>query len=196
MTWDEAAATWDTDEVTRAYAAAAFASLERLLATEATSLDGARVLDFGCGTGLLTEQLASRCSAIDAVDASQSMLAVLAAKIEREGWQHVRALAEVPAESAPYNLVVCSSVCAFLDDYPAEVSRLAEGLRPGGLFMQWDWELDPADDEPFGMTRDGIRSGLTGAGLEVIQVETAFSVPIGEHTMRPLLGVGRKPLSG
>lgn len=190
--WDDYAANWDADEGARAYADAAVQSLERLLADCGQSLAGARVCDFGCGTGLLTERLAPRCASIDAVDSSDGMQRVLQAKVARLQLTHVRTLAEVSADGEPYDLVVCSSVCGFLPDYPATVVRLASRLRPGGMLVQWDWELDPDEAEPSGLTRDGIRQALEGAGLDVVAVETAFTVTAGQVSMRPLVGVGMK----
>ncbi len=192
MSWDEEAATWDKDPAVRAYAGAAFESLVAAAGAFSLKLTGARVCDFGCGTGLLTERLAERVARVDAVDSSGAMLAVLADKIERQRWADVRAHAALPADET-YDLVVCSSVCAFLEDYPGTVEELVCRLRPGGAFVQWDWELDPAAEEPFGLTRQVIHGCLEAAGLEVLTVDTGFSVPFEDQVMRPLMGLGRKP---
>lgn len=148
--------------------------------------------DFGCGTGLLTERLAVHCAAIDAVDTSVAMLEVLKAKIVRRQWHHVRPVADLPDPGGAYDLVLCSSVCAFLDDYAGTVRALALRLRPGALFVQWDWEKNPDDKEPFGLSRDEIRRCLEGAGLEVLSVDTGFSVGFEGETMAPLMAVARK----
>lgn len=194
--WDQISASWDDDESVRAYAAAAFASLEPVLAAHGMALPGGRVCDFGCGTGLLTEHLVAGGAAVDAVDSSPGMLDVLRAKIETRGWSDVRAASELPAGSSanPYDLIVCSSVCAFLDDYPAVVNQLVGGLRRGGLFVQWDWERNDPDDA-HGLARDDIRSALAAAGLTEIRVEVGFeiAVPGREGKMRPLLGQGQRP---
>lgn len=145
---DDAAVGWDGDEAVRSYIAAAHTSLLAVLARADKSLDGAKVLDFGCGTGLLTERLAPVCWSIDAVDMSQAVLAVLDAKVEQRGWTHVMTRNTVPTEPESYDLIVCSSVCSFLDDYPATLADLAILLVPGGLFVQWDWERDDSDDDP------------------------------------------------
>ena len=50
--WDEEARTWDERVETRRYADCAFESLLTLSPEVIGSLEGARVLDFGCGTGL------------------------------------------------------------------------------------------------------------------------------------------------
>ena len=95
------------------------------------TLDGMQVLDFGCGTGLLTERLADRVAAIDAMDTSPAMLRVLRDKVERAGWANVRVLAELPAGAESYDLIVASSVCSFLDEYPGTVAHLVSLLRTG-----------------------------------------------------------------
>ncbi len=141
--WDDHAKKWDDDDGARAYAEAAFGSLERLLESSRLQLAGASVCDFGCGTGLLTERLAAGGGSIDAVDSSEGMLDVLRDKVVRHQLKRVRPRADLTRDGRLYDLVVCSSVCGFLFDYPGTVGRLAARLRPGGLFVQWDWESEP-----------------------------------------------------
>ena len=193
MSWDEHAATWDDDEAVRAYAAAAASSLRDELARRGHRSRGARACDFGCGTGLLTEQLVEAYDRVDAVDASPAMLEVLDAKIERFGWHNVETAGELPADGPAYDLIVASSVFAFVDDYPGVVRRLAGRLAPDGVLVQWDWELDPSADEPFGLSRTAIDAALSAAGLTSVRVEVAFSVPIGAEVMRPLMGSAQRP---
>ena len=188
--WDTYAAGWDGDPAARAYAVAAFDSLTTLLDSEATRLGGADVLDFGCGTGLLTEHLVAAGATVVAVDTSSAMLAVLSEKIEREGWSTVRSSSDLPTAPDIFDLVVCSSVCAFLDDYPGTVRRLVSLLRPAGRFVQWDWERTAEDDH--GLAREEVASALASAGLLDVEVDTAFSVEIDGHTMAPLVGSGRR----
>lgn len=193
MEWDSYAADWDDDVAARRYAEAAFRSLVDRAAQVGFTIDGADACDFGCGTGLLTQRLAARCHHIDAVDTSPAMLAVLEGKIERNGWTHVRIWTAPPEPPHPYDLVVCSSVCAFLDDYPGTVGQLVRRLRPGGLFAQWDWELDPDDDDAHGLERNRIREVLDHAGLAGVAVDVGFSLMVEGQTMSPLMGIGRKP---
>ena len=190
--WDEFAEGWDDDPAAIAYSDAAFRSLVEVLADRRRPLEGARVLDFGCGTGLLTQQLVDRVAAIDAMDTSSAMLDVLRAKAVRAGWTNVRVLGELPV-SGTYDLIVASSVCSFLDDYPGVASHLASLLSAEGTFVQWDWERDPADDDQHGLTRVGVVDALAAAGLEAVTVESAFEVRVGDTVMAPIIGVGSKP---
>lgn len=191
--WDDCASGWDGDTVTRAYADAAFASLRGLLTRLGRGLEGAVVCDFGCGTGLLTERMLPHCAAVDAVDTSKAMLEVLRAKVDTHAWSQVRTFAALPPPERSYDLVVCSSVCAFLQDYPGTVRELANRLKPGGVFVQWDWEADPDKPEDGGLDRPTIRACLAAAGLCSVVVEEAFRVSIEGATMRPLLGAGIAP---
>ena len=134
-----------------------------------------------------------------ATDTSTAMVQVLAAKVERRGWSNVDAIAasldsarhERPELLAvPFDMVVASSVCAFLDDYPSTVAILASLLTPGGAFVQWDWELNAKDDESFGLTRSQVADALAAAHLVRISVGTAFEVDVDGERVSPLVGVG------
>lgn len=189
--WDEYAAEWDDDPAARAYAAAAHESLAELLGHAKVSLEGARVLDFGCGTGLLTERLVADGALVTAVDTSPAMLARVDEKIHRLGWQHVTTSDHIPGTDEMFELVVCSSVLSFVDDLAACVAQLSHTLRSGGWFVQWDWEQSGADEH--GLTRAHIAEALTAAGLVDITVETAFRVDMHGQEMAPLRGSGRRP---
>ena len=203
MSWDSYADDWDEDEGARAYSQAAFDRLTRICAERSVPLVGARVCDFGCGTGLLTEKLAPVCSVVIGVDTSTRMIGLLRQKIDRLGLSNVYTTTEAVEDAvrhntalfgSPCDVVVCSSVCAFLDDYAGTADTLVRLLRPGGLFVQWDWELNPHAEEPFGVTREEVKATLLSSGLDAIRVTTAFEVSMGDKTVRPLMGVGQAPL--
>jgi 2-polyprenyl-3-methyl-5-hydroxy-6-metoxy-1,4-benzoquinol methylase len=199
MSWDDQAATWDEDAAVRAYSDGAFSSLLRLAADGRLKLDGARILDFGCGTGLLAEKLSVMAEHVVALDTSTAMIQVLNEKTTALRLANVETIAASLEEAmsasprlfeARFDLIACSSVLAFLDDYSETVRELCQLLRPGGAFVQWDWELDPDSEEPFGLTRIQIDQALVAAGLANRLVDVAFDVEFeGEH-MRPLLGFG------
>ena len=204
MSWDSYADDWDEDEGARAYSQAAFRCVTRLCAERSVSLVGARTCDFGCGTGLLTEKLAPVCAVVIAVDTSDRMMNRLRRKVDQLGLVNVHTTTEEIERAvhhntalfgSPFDLVVCSSVCAFLDDYSGTTDILVRLLRPGGLFVQWDWELDPHARKPFGLTREQVKETLSASGLEDIQITTAFEVSMGDKTVCPLVGVGQAPLA-
>lgn len=188
--WDDHARSWDEDEAPRAYARAAFSSLQQLLKTNGETLRQTRALDFGCGTGLLTEKLVAGGATVHAVDTSPAMLSVLNDKATQRRWTNVTTSPELPRNTSSFDLIVCSSVCSFLEDYPDTVTVLASLLRPNGLFVQWDWERSGDDDH--GLSKVEINDALRQAGLVHVGVTTAFSITIDGHEMSPLVGYGQR----
>lgn len=189
--WDSHATDWDADTAVNAYAEAVHLSLTTVLEHSAISLDAAEVLDFGCGTGSLTGRLAESGASVLAFDTSGAMLEILDAKIADHGWHRVHTTATLPIGAPRFDLIVCSSVCSFLDDYPGTVAKLTSLLQPGGMVVQWDWERTDSDTQ--GLTRRSVRTALVSAGLNDVVVDTAFTVQADTQTMEPLIGHGRLP---
>jgi len=94
---------------------------------------GARALDIGCGSGDWTLALASTGARIDAVDASEAMLA---AARERNGnapggvrWLH--GPVESVALDPPYDVVTAAESLHWME-WTIVLPRIASVLRPGG----------------------------------------------------------------
>jgi predicted TPR repeat methyltransferase len=189
--WAESAQTWDADEMVRAYASAAHGSLRSACEREAVQLANAHVLDFGCGTGLLTAMLAPDVARVVGVDTSPAMLERFAAKAAAAGWEHVSGVASLDhTERGGFDLIAASSVLGFVDDLGATITALAERLRPGGVLVQWDWEAEGEDAE-YGLTRAAVRDAYAQSRLTLRSLDIGFEVPAGERVMRPLMAVAR-----
>ncbi len=193
--WDEFATDWDTRADTRLYAERAFESWNRKIAPLVTDLTESRVLDFGCGTGLLTEKLARHCGHIVAVDISAGMINVLQRKVVDKHIDNITplvtaidsaAINENPELSEKFDLVVASSVCSFLPDYDATLRDLSSALKPGGLFVQWDWLSE--------MPIERIRGAYETSGLINLGVEQAFVMTMEDESMPVVLGIARLPI--
>ncbi len=193
--WDEIATDWDTRADTRLYAERAFESWNRKIAPLVTDLTESRVLDFGCGTGLLTEKLAPHCGHIVAVDISAGMISVLQSKVVDKHIDNITplvtaidsaAINENPELSEKFDLVVASSVCSFLPDYDSTLRDLSSALKPGGLFVQWDWLSE--------MPIERIRGAYETSGLINLGVEQAFVMTMEDESMPVVLGIARLPI--
>ena len=196
--WDELASTWDVRDDVIAYADRAHASLLEHMGSLLQGR-GLRALDFGAGSGLLTERMAPHCEAIVAVDTSPRMLEVLEGKA-LGGVQTLcvdlsaGAAPTVAALREPFDLVVASSVFAFVDDYPATLRVLSALLAPGGRLVQWDWELgEGASPTDTGFHPRALREAYRAAGLVVEYVGTAFEMEMNAARYPVLMGVGRRP---
>jgi len=99
----------------------------------------ARVLDAGCGTGLLAELLASRCASYTGVDFSQAMIDQArerAARLGLRGCEFVRAdlVDHMRANGDAYDAVFMLDISGHVPDaeWSAIVAAAWHALRPGG----------------------------------------------------------------
>jgi SAM-dependent methyltransferase len=93
---------------------------------------GARVLDLGCGDGLLLDLLAARGARAVGVDLSRDEL-VLA---RRRGAAVAQGRAqELPFAGASFDAVVAHLVLMLLDELDAAVAEIARVLAPGGRLV-------------------------------------------------------------
>jgi 2-polyprenyl-3-methyl-5-hydroxy-6-metoxy-1,4-benzoquinol methylase len=142
------------------------------------------VLDFGCGTGLVTLRLAPLVRSITGVDSSSGMLGVLEEKIKAQGLAGVRTqLVDFEKNGrvkGTYHLLVSSMTLHHVPDSAALFQQWYELLLPGGLLCFAD--LD-AEDGSFhgdntgvfhlGFERDHLKELLRKAGFRDVRDSTA-----------------------
>jgi 2-polyprenyl-3-methyl-5-hydroxy-6-metoxy-1,4-benzoquinol methylase len=193
--WDDHAVGWDANKDVRVFAEKAFESLRAKIAPLMPNLADVRILDFGCGTGILSEKLAPLCGHIIAVDASAGMIDVLRKKVKDQGIENITPLRTVinaeavrqrPELTDKFDLIVASSVCSFLPDYEATILDFSLMMKPGGCFVQWDWLAEM----PIGR----IRGAYAAAGLSIIVAEEAFVMEMGDEPMPVAMGLAQAPV--
>jgi 2-polyprenyl-6-hydroxyphenyl methylase/3-demethylubiquinone-9 3-methyltransferase len=103
------------------------------------TLAGARVLDVGCGGGLLAESLARAGAVVTGIDLAPGMIEVArlhaaesGLQIEYRGCAASALLAEAPQAFA---LITCMEVLEHVPEPAALVSTLAALLKPGGTLV-------------------------------------------------------------
>jgi SAM-dependent methyltransferase len=197
----EYARIWDGDEHAMLFADEALASLQALVDLHEPGWKRRRVLDFGCGTGLLTARLAPLVAEVVAVDISSAMLDVLAGKSIPNVVTHRGDLLDPTYRATAswlsgFDLVVTSCVCDALVDYPAALRILASALKPGGVLAQWDWIASDDDDD--GLRIDVVERALAAADLTCLHLGEAFHIDFEDDDVPVLMAVGmrRLPLLG
>ena len=154
-----------------------------------------RVLEFACGTGLLTLRLAPHVARLRGIDISPSM-----ADIAREKARDIpnveitnTDLFDPCLEPESFDTVTAFNVLFYLPDLPAVLARIRDLLRPGGLFLS---ATDCLGVRPSVMglkklvksrtgqmpyvaffTQRGLERKITRSGFAVLERENLFPNP-------------------
>jgi 2-polyprenyl-3-methyl-5-hydroxy-6-metoxy-1,4-benzoquinol methylase len=181
--FDKEASTWDEHPVRVKLASDVCAALCANVPFD-TAMN---VLDFGCGTGLVTFQIAPLVGTITGADSSQGMLDVLAAKAARQGADNVQTLFFAPEGgdvlTGPYDAIVSSMTLHHVEHIAPLLGQFHACLAPGGWLCLAD--LDPdgglfhADNTGVfhaGFERTALRAAFVEAGFEDVADTTAAEV--------------------
>ena len=155
------------------------------------------VLDFGCGTGLVTLRLQPLVRTITGVDSSQGMLGVLDAKIRTQGLKNVETrfvdFDKGGRIEGRFHLLVSSMTLHHVPDTARLFKQWHELLLPGGQLCFAD--LD-AEDGSFhgdntgvfhlGFDRDHLKKLLLATGFRDIRDTTSTTM------MRDVEGKGKR----
>jgi ubiquinone/menaquinone biosynthesis C-methylase UbiE len=130
-----------------------FGPCARILIQAADPKSGERVLDVGCGTGIVAREVASRLGAtgaVTAVDLSAKMLAVARTAAVREGltieWREGNA-EQLPFQDGAFDLVLCQFALMFVADKTAALSEMRRVVTGSGRVVISVWE--GLDRHPF-----------------------------------------------
>jgi len=110
----------------------------RLAAALPPLAEGTRVLEVGCGTGLLTRHLLARLPAsatLLASDLSPGMIAAASAALADPRLSFAVMDAEAPETAGSFDLIASSLAAQWFTDLPATLAGLVDLLRPGGTLL-------------------------------------------------------------
>ena len=103
----------------------------------ADALAGLRILDVGCGAGILAEPLARMGATVTAIDPSPELVAAARLHAVESGLaiDYRAAIAEDLAAGEPYDIVTALEVVEHVTDVPAFVAACAALVKPGGMLV-------------------------------------------------------------
>ena len=214
--WDEMAGEWD--DLAAGYARGLYSLLWETVGIDPVllSVSTTRVIDFGCGTGLLTEKLRTVCAQVLAIDASTRMMQVVKEKIRSSEWENVQAVTAVlgqPEDGDATNttdaaatrqilsdwrgtadLVVASSVMSFIpeSDMEATMQAIARLLKPGGIFCHSDWPASEAKLPNESMWEDKAMQMYAMGQLKVQSIQIVTMNVGGGEAVEVFVGVACK----
>lgn len=140
------------------------------------------VVDFGCGTGVLSASLARWARRVWAIDQSAAALNQAKARAEREGLKNITFLREdlhdLSLPDGKKGLVVISQSLHHVES-PAEVlAEAARILEPGGRVVVLElmpheekWVVERLGHRHLGFEPDVLKKAMTAAGFRDLQLE-------------------------
>lgn len=189
-TWDDYADDWDDNPDVVKYSELAYKSLLDFI-----DLKDKKVLDFGCGTGLLSQKIAKEASSVLALDTSSKMIKILEDKdisnITTLNYELSQdAIKKHPILQSKYDLILASSVCAFIPNFEDTLKTIKSLLTPDGLFIQWDWQS--SEDEPdFGFDEKTIKEIYKRCDLSLVDISTPFIMESQNKSMKVIMAIGK-----
>ncbi|MDH5525599.1 MAG: class I SAM-dependent methyltransferase [Desulfobulbaceae bacterium] len=119
-------------------------------------------MEYGCGTGLVSRNLAPFVKQITAIDSSGAMLAILEQKAEEEKLANLKTVkmdfAQPQTLSQQFDLLFCSMTLHHIPDLDHLLTRFWSLLQPGGFLALAD--LEPEDgtfhEDNLGVARYGL----------------------------------------
>jgi ubiquinone/menaquinone biosynthesis C-methylase UbiE len=147
-------------------------------------------LEFGCGTGLVTMEIAPLVKTLLGVDTSREMLSVLQEKIKTSGISNIETTCSdlsSPSDTVEpdktFDLIYSSMTLHHIDDTAGFIKRVSTLLCPGGIVAMADLDQedglfhdDPLEKVHYGFDRDELSVLLKAAGLQPIIFETIYTV--------------------
>jgi 2-polyprenyl-3-methyl-5-hydroxy-6-metoxy-1,4-benzoquinol methylase len=181
--FDKEAASWD-EQPSRVKLANDVAGVITKQITLTSDMD---VLDFGCGTGLLTLQLQPQVRSITGADSSEGMLAVFRKKIADRNLTNAKALLldldKDDRLTGNYHLIVSNMTLHHIEDIQHLLDQFHKVTVPGGYLCITDLEPDNGlfhDDNTgvfhFGFDRMGLRKAFMDAGFDNVKDTTAAEI--------------------
>jgi ubiquinone/menaquinone biosynthesis C-methylase UbiE len=145
------------------------------------------VMDFGCGTGLLTIQLQPLVNSIMGIDSSQGMLDIFRMKIAQQNLTNVKALFldldKGDVLTGHYHLVVCNMTLHHINEIRPLFEQFYKVTAPGGYLCIADLDSDAGQFHDsntgvchFGFDRATLRKIFIEAGFDDIHAITAAEV--------------------
>ena len=175
--FDEAAANWD-DKPARLALMKAIGEKIVVEVQPTTEMD---VLDYGCGTGLVSLYLLPHVRSVTGADNSTGMLDVLRAKISESKIRNMQAvhldLERDPVPQARYHMIVVSMAMHHVRQTERVLQAFHELLVPGGILCVADLDTEPGTFHPADVAGSVHHHGFDRGNLKQRLASLGFASP-------------------
>lgn len=158
---------------------------------------GDRVLEFACGTGIVTMDVAPHVTHIRAIDISEEMVIRAREKISKAGLCNVDVtqtdLFDPSLEEGSFDAVMAFNVLLYVDNFAEVMGRIRALLKPGGVFLSASdclgGKLTKVGVQKFFRSRTGkmpyvafftqksLAKRIAQSGFEILETANLFPAP-------------------
>src|SRR3569623_22512 len=172
--------------------------------TDRLPLAGLKVIDIGCGGGLLTEPLTRLGATVTGIDAGEKNISVAKLHAERAGLDitnRATTSEALAAEGARFDIVLNMEVVEHVDNVPLYMKSCADLVAPGGLLFSATinrtlralalakfgaeyvlrWLPRGTHDWNKFLTPDELKSLITRNGLRIVEDTGVVFLPLAEE---------------
>jgi len=196
--FDSAAKTWDTEETIKRNEAFARAISKHV------SSHIEKMMDFGCGTGLLTSHFLNIADELIGIETSSGMLEQFSERFK--GHRHVKSLAinleneSLPNDIGTFDLVVTAMAFHHLKDPIAVLSLFKKHLSPRGKVFVIDLDEEDGSFHPdnegmgvhhFGFSKITMESWSQELGFYSFQHENVYEMSKNDRSYGIGMGIYR-----
>lgn len=182
--FDQDAASWDAKE----YRIKMAGNVTEAIRNEVILNSGMDLMDFGCGTGLVSLPMAAEAGSLSGVDNSAGMLEVFLTKAAEMNLPNVKSLnlnlGDGDTLPGSYDLILSSMAFHHVKDISSLIRLLVDALNPGGYLCIADLDsengLFHADNTGvyhFGFDRENMMELFRLSGLNEVRACTASNMP-------------------
>ena len=160
-----------------------------------------RMLDYGCGSGLIGMYLYPFVNSITMMDSSTVMLDILEEKIKENNIQNMEVinsdLKSSPISDGSFDVIYLNNVLHHIEDVESFLKLVNQNLKPKGSLCIGDFEKedgsfheDNADVKHFGFDEAEINKYFHNSSLQILKNERYYTIKkpdkLGEMKEYPL----------
>ncbi len=175
--FDEAAKTWDTKPSSLAMAKACVENINKIIKLK----DNAKILDYGCGTGLVAFNLSNETNEVIGMDNSSGMVEQFNKKANELNYSNIKALKhdidEEDLKENEFDLIITSMSLHHIKNANIFIKKAYEALKKDGFLCIND--LDKEDGTfhkkhnnegvyHFGFDKNELENSLKNLGFKII----------------------------